>query len=223
MVLVVYIVSNQMGEVFMKKRIALLIIVVLSLGVFSSCTRKQLDKKPVIYLYPEQKTEVSVSLEYAGELTCTYPSYDNGWKVTAEPDGTLYDVNGLQYNYLYWEGLSSAKMDFSKGFVVAGEDTAAFLEDSLAKLGLTREEANEFIVYWLPQMESNPYNLISFQGAAYTDSAVLHVSPNPDTIIRVFMAVKPLDKYMEVEEQTLTAPERKGFTVVEWGGNYIER
>ena len=206
----------------MKKRIALLVVIVMSLGIFSSC-REQLDKKPVIYLYPEQKTEVSVSLEYDGELTCTYPTYDNGWKVTAEPDGTLYDANGKEYNYLYWEGLSQAKMDFSKGFVVAGKDSAAFLEDSLAKLGLTRKEANEFIVYWLPQMESNPYNLISFQGSAYTDSAVLHVSPKPDTIIRVFMAVKPLDKYIEVEEQTLTAPARTGFTGVEWGGCYIDK
>ena len=32
------------------------------------------------------------------------------------------------------------------------------------------------------------------------------------------MAFKALDKYIEVPEQDLKTFERKGFTVVEWGG-----
>lgn len=207
----------------MKKKGILVLAVIISISVLSGCRRTgEVDEKPVIYLYPEEKTEVSVSLEYAGELTCTYPTYEDGWKVTAETDGTLYDAQGKTYNYLYWEGQQSEKMDFSKGFVIAGKDTAEFLEDSLDKLGLTRKEANEFIVYWLPKMQDNEWNLISFQGESYTNTAKLYVNPTPDTIIRVFMAVKPLDEYQEVEEQTLTTPAREGFTVVEWGGCYIE-
>ena len=42
--------------------------------------------------------------------------------------------------------------------------------------------------------------------------------PAPDTLLRVFMAWKPLDKFMEIPAQSLTAPERTGFTAVEWGG-----
>ena len=65
-----------------------------------------LDAKPVLYLYPEKETEVNVRLDYDGELTCTYPAYgENGWTVTAAPDGTLRDKAGQTYNYLYWEGL----------------------------------------------------------------------------------------------------------------------
>ena len=112
--------------------------------------------KPVVYLYPEKTTEVSVKLDLPGELTCTYPAYNDGWKVTAAPDGTLTGKNGQTYNYLYWEGETATAYDLSEGFCVAGADTAAFLEEALAKLGLTRKEANEFIVYWLPQMEDNP-------------------------------------------------------------------
>ena len=104
---------------------------------------------------------------------------------------------------------------------MAGEDTAKFLEDALDRLGLTRREANEFIVYWLPRMESNEYNLISFQSEAYTDHARLEIQPEPDTVIRVFMAYKPLDHYQEIPEQSLSAPERSGFTVVEWGGSEL--
>lgn len=121
------------------------------------------DEKPVIYLYPKEETEVEVILETEGRLTCTYPLYQNGWKVKAAPNGLLTDAAGQTYNYLYWEGVSNMRYDFSEGFCVAGKDTALFLEESLARLGLTRKEANEFIVYWLPRMQENPYNLISFQ------------------------------------------------------------
>lgn len=178
--------------------------------------------KPVIYLYPEKEMEVSVNLTLDGRLTCTYPAYNEGWTVTASPDGTLTDAKGQTYNYLYWEGETYAQYDLSKGFCVKGEDTAAFLEDALDELGLTRKEANEFIVYWLPQMEQNPYNLISFQTDVYTHAAQLEVEPAPDTLIRVFMAWQATDAYMELPRQELTAPNRTGFTVVEWGGTEIK-
>ena len=178
--------------------------------------------KPVIYLYPEAETEVSVKLLLDGKLTCTYPAYNAGWKVTAAPDGTLTEAKGQTYNYLYWEGETNARWDITKGFCVKGEDTAAFLEQALEKLGLNRREANEFIVYWLPLMEQNPYNIISFQTDIYTDAAQLQIDPAPDTLIRVFMAWKAADSFVELPEQELTAPERTGFTVIEWGGTEVQ-
>lgn len=181
-----------------------------------------MNYKPVIYLYPQKEIDVSVKLTLDGRLTCTYPAYNNGWTVTASPDGTLADAKGQTYNYLYWEGETYAQYDLSKGFCVKGEDTAAFLEDALYKLGLTRREANEFIVYWLPMMEQNEYNIISFQTDIYTDAARLEVSPAPDTLIRVFMAWQAIDSFAELPEQELTAPERNGFTIVEWGGTQIK-
>ncbi len=177
--------------------------------------------KPVIYLYPEEKTEVSVQLAPNGGFTCTYPAYRNGWRVTASPDGTLTDADGQTYNYLYWEGKTYAEWDMSQGFCVKGADTAAFLEEALAKLGLTRREANEFIVFWLPLMQENPYNLIAFQTDAYTEAAPLTVTPTPDTVIRVFMTYRPLETAVEIPPQMLHAPEREGFTVVEWGGSML--
>ncbi len=178
--------------------------------------------KPVIYLYPQEETEVTVKLKLPGELTCTYPAYDNGWAVTAAPDGTLTDGRGQTYNYLYWEGDLSGDCDLSRGFCVAGGDTAAFLEDALAQLGLTRREANEFMVYWLPLMEQNPYNLISFQQESYTDRAELTVEPAPDAVLRVFMAWKGLEEPVDIPAQPLTGVERRGFTLVEWGGAEVK-
>lgn len=179
-------------------------------------------EKPVIYFYPEEETKILVNLDFEGRLTATYPEYNGGWKVTATPDGTLFDESGKEYYCLYWEGISDTEYDFSKGFCVPGNKTAAFLEDSLSKLGLSPREANEFIIYWLPRLEQNAYNLISFQNEIYTNSAKLDICPAPDTLIRVFMAWKPLDEPVEIEPQELTSPERKGFVAVEWGGTEVK-
>ena len=206
------------------KRIFALLLALLLLAAMTGCwpLEEQYTEKPVIYLYPEAETDVTVRLDYAGDLTCTYPAYDCAWRVAAAPDGTLTDESGQTYRYLYWEGVDNIQYDFSEGFCVPGEETAAFLEDALAQLGLTRAEANEFIIYWLPQMEQNAYNLISFQQETYTDAAKLTITPQPDTLLRVFMAWKPLTKAVEIAPQTLAAPERTGFTAVEWGGAKVQ-
>ncbi len=178
--------------------------------------------KPVIYLYPKEECEVDVSLELDGEFTCTYPEYNNGWNVIANPDGTLTDKNGKEYNYLYWESEMNTEYEIENGFCVKGEDTAKFLEFMLEKLGLNRREANEFIVYWLPLMQNNKYNIISFDTKQYEESAKLNVTPSPDTIIRVFMTYKASDVFVELQGQEFTTPKRCGFTVVEWGGTQIK-
>lgn len=209
----------------MKRIVGMVLSLALTTCILTGCAGSEGDNnmsaKPVIYLYPEQETAVTVDLDFDGTLTSTYPTYSDGWAVTAKPDGTLITADGKEYNYLYWEGNNAFDMDFSRGFVVAAEDTADFLEESLAQLGLTRREANEFMVYWLPQMQGNPYNLISFQSDAYTDHAKLTVEPKPDAVLRVYMAWKPLDKPVEIEPQELTTLERTGFTVVEWGGTKV--
>ena len=178
---------------------------------------------PVIYLYPETDTEVNVRLDLNGELTTSYPVYDhvNGWNVTAYPDGTLTDNTGREYPFLFWEGEVSINPDLSCGFCVKGEDTADFLEKSLKQLGLTDSEADTFIMYWLPQMEGNKYNVISFQTSAYENAVSHYIVPEPDTVITVNMLWYPSNVPVSIEPQDLTAintSERKGFTVVEWGG-----
>lgn len=175
--------------------------------------------KPVIYLYPPHPMQVSVRLAYSGVLDYTYPEHKNGWSVTAYPDGTLINnADGKEYSYLFWEGHDERRYDFSRGFVVKGKDTASFLQEKLAYMGLTPREYNELIVFWLPKMQPNAYNLITFQGSAYTDGAVLEIIPKPDALLRVFMAYKPLIKRMELPPQELKPFKRRGFTVVEWGG-----
>ena len=207
------------------KKVLTLCLALLCLCSLTGCRSlfdEPVDEKPVVYLYPEEEMEVTVTLDYDGVLTHTYPAYNGGWTVTASPDGTLRDAAGREYYCLFWEGAGDAAYDFSRGFCVAGSDTAASLEDALRQLGLTDTEAQEFIIYWLPRMEGNAYNRIAFQTDAYTDAARLTVTPAPDTVLRVFMAWQPLDKAVDIAPQELTAPERTGFTVVEWGGCQVK-
>lgn len=209
----------------MKTNKAKFLIILLSLILitFTGCENDQMTKKPVIYLYPTSEQSVSVKLDYNGELTCTYPEYKDGWNVIAEPDGTLTNIGDKRkYSYLYWEGISKNQWDMSKGFVVKGEDTEEFLQEKLEYMGLTPREYNEFIVYWLPIMQENKYNLITFAGEEYENLAKLNITPKPDSILRVMMLFKSLDKPIEIEEQEIKSFERKGFTVIEWGGTEVK-
>lgn len=203
----------------------LLLLSAVCIALFVDCRRPIIGgkKKPIIYLYPTTETVVNVKIETDGKLTHTYPKYnpETGWTVTAKPDGTLFDANGKEFYALFWED-DEFKAIPDKGFVVKGSETAAFLEEKLEILGLNRKEANEFIVYWLPQMENNPYNLIHFAEKSYTNAARLTVTPKPETMIRVFMVFKALPKEKQIEKQVLTPITRKGFTVVEWGGTEMD-
>ena len=181
--------------------------------------------KPVIYLYPEEKTEVTVKLANKDKLTTIYPEYNDIWKMIAYPDGTLVDEKtGREYYSLYYESENTKEYDGLKdGFVVKNEDIVKFLEEKLSILGLNDKEAEEFIIYWLPKLQQNEYVYFRFQTIEEIEENMpLIISPKPDTMIRVMMEWKGLDKYVEVQEQELTQVNREGFTVVEWGGTEIK-
>jgi len=181
--------------------------------------------KPVLYLYPETETEVRVTFEHPERLTTVYPAYDGGWQVTASPDGTLTDERGRSYYCLYWEEeqMTVSRTDFAEGFCVAGEDSADFLEDALAQLGFTDKEANEFIIYWLPILEQNPYNLIWFELTGSREAAnALNISPKPDSLLRMAMHILPLAEAADITPQKLPQFARDGFVAVEWGGVVYE-
>lgn len=188
-----------------------------------------IEEKPIIYLYPESEAEMEVKLGAPDRLTTTYPKYQDGWHVLARPDGTLTDLKtGRELYSLYWEGIRNYTPDLSEGFIVKGEDSAKFLEEKLDYLGLNAKEAEEFIVYWLPKLESSPYNLIKFENTeTIEDDMPIIISQGdktitPDTLIRVRMAYKSLEEPISIKEQRLSpAPVRHGFTVVEWGGTKL--
>jgi hypothetical protein len=180
--------------------------------------------KPLIYLYPIQKQEINIKIDFKGELTNSYPRYNNGWKVTAYPDGKIVNsTDSKVYSYLFWEGKPKNLTDWniSNGFIVKGKDTKNFLQNILIAKGLNVNESNDFIEYWYPQMKNNKYNLIHFADEQYIETATLSIVPKPDSILRVFMVFKPLDEKIIIMPQEIKPFKRNGYTVVEWGGTEI--
>ena len=180
--------------------------------------------KPMIYIYPTTDIDLKIKLVNDDKLTHTYPKYNNEWDVHVTKDGNILDYK-TQRNYyaLYWEGIDNTVININEGFVMKGEHTATFLENKLTYLGLNDKEINEFIVYWLNKMEDNNYNFIRFRTMEEINEYMpLEFSKKPDTLIRVIMDFKPLKEKINVKEQTLVKMERKGFTIVEWGGREIK-
>ncbi len=188
---------------------------------------KVLWDKPILYLYPTQETEINVKVRYPDRLTVSYPKYsENGWNVLAKPDGTLSDLSTNRELYcLYYEANNVTDPNLYKdGFIIKGEDSAKFLEEKLKILGLNEREAEEFIIYWLPKLESNKYNYIRFAEEEYiNENMPLDIEPKPDTLIRVLMEFKGLDNPIDIKEQKLSSPNREGYVAVEWGGVQLDK
>lgn len=175
--------------------------------------------KPVLYLYPEKTTKVTVNFEKEENLTTTYPKFNDQWEMTVSPNGDMYDKAGKYYYGLYWEEDQNHTVDFKEGFYVTKDNAIEFLEEKLTYIGLNDKERNEFIMYWLPIIEKNEHNLIYFELTEERDSFnKLQISPKPDSMLRIAIHVKKVNGPKKIKEQKLTSFERKGFTAVEWGG-----
>lgn len=177
--------------------------------------------KPVIYLYPETTTDLHVEVAPRGGFSYTEPVYRDGWNVTAEPDGTLTNKeDGKIYPYLFWEGRGGSYAPPERYWVVAQADVHTFLVATLAKLGLNEKESSDFIEFWEPRMQGSLYYRVGFHGTNIMNQiAPLTLSEKPDAILRILMDFDPLDAWAPSNPPAhISSFERKGFTVVEWGG-----
>jgi hypothetical protein len=180
-------------------------------------------EKPVIYLYPATPTIVEVKVLPKGDLTFMYPSYNDGWKIRANPSGEL-EIGMNKYNYLFWESsqqIEDFMIDWGTGFIVEQENTIAFLEKKLNEFGLNDSEKADFITFWGPQLIKNPKNFIQF--VVNEDAnlfADLTISPKPKNIYRIYILFCDTNEISKnsISEQILPKMDRSGFVVLEWGG-----
>lgn len=193
----------------------------------SSNMPEDVTGKPVIYLYPKTEKEISLKIIYDGTIHTTYPLYKNGWKVIAKPNGEIKNIDdGLIYSYLFWDGKTiydENHTTYEKGFVISRDTALIFLQKTLRKIGLNPTEYNEFIVFWLPYIIENELTFIYFRvGNEYNVISKNDVNPIPDTEIRVFIELKKVDSFFDIEPQKFNPTLRKGFTLVEWGGTELK-
>lgn len=178
--------------------------------------------KPVIYLYPEERGIFNVKVDI-DEMTVSIPHYgENGWTVWATPKSKIFNPeDGKTYPYLFWEGYSDKQIQLDSGFTLARDEVGAQLPAILKDLGLNQKESADFMEFWLPRLSATntPYIEFNFVGTElFNQVAPLTITPAPDKLIRIYMVYQgvyapglPVPDYV--------TPERKGFTVVEWGGD----
>ena len=166
--------------------------------------------------------DVSVNINITeGKFSVVYPRFNEGnntWKVKANPNGDI-EINNRKYPYLFYECDSYFTQETNEGFIVKDSNAIEFLEEKLEYLGLNNKEMTDFITFWLPVLLKNKLSICTFQSQEFFDHIPLNVSPKPDTLIRIFLTIKKIDSPIEIKEQKLQHHERKGFTVVEWGGS----
>lgn len=168
---------------------------------------------PNVYLYPETTTAVLVRLGSPQALTIVDPLYPvDGWKVLAEPDGTLHTTAGLR-DFLYYErSFDPKRFQTDAGWCASGFGAQASIEDALADLGFSTPEIDDFHEYWdenfprvgdvtiYPQLRRLP---------------TLDVSPMPDSVLRAWFYVE--EGCAAVPMPELPAFAGHGFVVTEWG------
>jgi hypothetical protein len=182
-------------------------------------------KKPIIYLYPKKPIDISIQINMKNsninKFTVVYPKFNkenNTWNVHAKPNGDII-INDRTYPYLFWEAQSYVSDEINEGFIVKDEDSEKFLEEKLKILGLNDKESTDFITFWLPTLLANKLSVCTFQSKEYYENFELKIEPKPDSLIRIFLVIKKLKAPINIKEQKLEKIERKGYTVVEWGGS----
>ena len=189
--------------------------------------------KPALYLYPENTTAVSVTVDPQGTITQSIPPYNNGWNVIAHPDGRIEDTansTAIQiYPYLYYEAaVRGVVVPKSTGWIKKDTDLSLFFTTILPELGLTTTEIHDFLDYWIPQLtsEGTTWYITLIPEEEVDRVEKLTISPQPDTTIRVRFYFEKLDekaKNNSTIQQFITPPRiskkpRTGFTLVDWGG-----
>ena len=218
--------------IFIPKLLELLFVIcclIISLFLFHTIPNKNDDRwttswKPIMYIYPNEEMDLKITFNNKDNLMHTYPKYKDEWNIHVSTDGNIYDYDtNRNYYALYWDEKDYQEENFNEGFVVKGEDVSKFFEEKLEILGFNEREINEFIIYWMPKMEDNKYNLIKFRTTdEINENMPIDFSIKPDTLIRVIMDYKKLDNKIEIKEQILPEYRRQGFTIVEWGGRELD-
>ena len=175
--------------------------------------------KPVIYLYPQKDTQVSVKV--GANITVSEPLYpETGWTVLAHPNGQL-DYQNNSYPNLFWEGTGQGiYADHSgEGLVVPQSKLVSTLNSQLKQLGLNAQESADFMEFWQSKLPDTPYVRLTWLDTKDMNQlAPLKVFPAPQTAIRIFLEFEGLDKPVALKPQKLSSIPRLGFTLVEWGG-----
>jgi hypothetical protein len=187
-----------------------------------------MEEKPVIYAYSQQEIKTTLKMELTGNLTFSYPIYNNGWDAVVNNEGII--VDGKLYPYLFWEGESpglgfqSSNSSFN-GCQIRTDSTISFLEKKCEVFGFNQTETTDFITFWGPRIQRYNFAKIEFLvDEQYDVIGRLSVIPKPENIRRVYILFQGGDNYdssITCRSDEMAPFSRNGCTIVEWGGTEL--
>ncbi len=133
------------------------------------------------------------------------------------------------FPYIFWEADSAeGSQDYlfqlmKEGFYCFSKEEVLDKIDTLLKLkGLNVTERNDLITYWIQDLTSKKYCMISFiNQELYNNFAQIEITPKPTQVERVIMLLKPIDTFetplLKVEDQKQVERSNEPL-VIEWGG-----
>jgi hypothetical protein len=175
------------------------------------------DRKPNLYLYPEKKTKMSVSMDFphGGKVIHSDPLYPVDWKnIKVKPNGKI----DKKYDYLYYECQIPNYWQYLEGWVVKQENLSDFFAQNLKDYGFNEKEIEDFLEFWIPELKDAPNYEIYPQYTEMVNQVIkLHISPRPDTIMRLHYVIWESEKYYYLPIPDIPDFEREGYYATEWG------
>ena len=210
----------------------LLIVLIIFISInFQGCKPEDIDEeegfcdtcitvyKPNIYFYPQEKTQLFVTLDFpkGGKVVTSIPEYGAGWNVSVDKNGRIND----SYDYLFYESSQPDVWQLEKGWIIKMENLKNFFTENLTSYGFAGREIEDFTDYWIPRFTDAEYYVIYPQSQQLIESVIqLDISNKPDNLLRLFYVVRKLNHQPDhelPEPQIKNQFKREGFFVTEWG------
>ncbi len=175
--------------------------------------------KPNIYLYPAEKSQITVNLRFplGGKIITSIPAYENGWSVVVDTSGII-DNN---YEYLFYESKQPDIWQLKYGWIIKSSELETFFRDNMLKHGFYGREISDFTDYWIPRLTDFGYYEIYPQEMNIINSAItLEINKKPDDVLRLYYLIKGVNTD---SNNKINIPgdiiqfKRNGFHVTEWG------
>ena len=184
-------------------------------GICDSCV---VVYKPNIYIYPLEQTELNITLYFpkGGNIITSIPEYQNGWRISVEPDGWIND----SFYYLFYESRQPDVWQQNEGWMVEKNQLENFFVENLTEYGFAGREIQDFIDYWIPRLNNSEYYIIYPQTQEVIKTVIeLDCSAEPDNLMRLFYLIQEsyASKRVIPEPQIDHTFERSGFFITEWG------
>jgi hypothetical protein len=173
--------------------------------------------KPNIYIYPIEKTQLEVKINFpmGGNIVTSIPKYGQGWNITVDTNGIIDN----SYSYLFYESIQPDIWQLNYGWVLKSDELESFFRQNMSNFGFEGREIDDFIEYWILKLDDNEfYSIYPQTESIITNVIKLDFSKQPDSMLRLFYVIKGHDKMPdELIEPTIEGFERNGLVVTEWG------